>query len=419
MPEIGVEIQAIDNTGRGIKNAEKSMGRLKGAVRGVTSAAKLAAFGIGGIAIAGAGIGIALATQFIGAGKEMQRFSNRTGHSVEQLSAMGYAAERVGLELEDMIDVTEEMRIKAFDAAEGSEAMAAHFAELGINVQEFLALDADEQFNLTAEALGNVEDATRRTILADELLSDTGKRLLEVTQSNADGFAGLAAQAEAAGRIMSTDTVSSITRMNSAFVKLKDRGLGLAMGLFEDIAPVLADAAESVLGFADVLQEDGLAGAGDVAWKAMGRLSESLGTESGLGKFVAAAHEEFGNFVEYLWNSDSVFEAVDEYFNISETVDKFTGAIDKAKGGLDSWLEKLGIVKEPTDDSKVFSMKSWTDAYKGEVGLMGQWTHTAQGSSRRYELRHRLSAVRWITPYLKEALDADIRQIAATVWTLA
>ena len=124
------------------------MGRLKGAVRGVTSAAKLAAFGIGGIAIAGAGIGIALATQFIGAGKEMQRFSNRTGHSVEQLSAMGYAAERVGLELEDMIDVTEEMRIKAFDAAEGSEAMAAHFAELGINVQEFLALDADEQFNL-------------------------------------------------------------------------------------------------------------------------------------------------------------------------------------------------------------------------------------------------------------------------------
>ena len=53
MPEIGVEIQAIDNTGRGIKNAEKSMGRLKGAVRGVTSAAKLAAFGIGGIAIAG------------------------------------------------------------------------------------------------------------------------------------------------------------------------------------------------------------------------------------------------------------------------------------------------------------------------------------------------------------------------------
>ena len=59
---------------------------------------------------------------------------------------------------------------------------------------------------------------------------------------------------------------------------------------------MLADAAESVLGFADVLQEDGLAGAGDVAWKAMGRLSESLGTESGLGKFVAAAHEEFGNF---------------------------------------------------------------------------------------------------------------------------
>ena len=151
---------------------------------------------------------------------------------------------------------------------------------------------------------------------------------------------------------MSTDTVSSITRMNSAFVELKDRGLGLAMGLFESVAPVLADAAESVLGFADVLQEDGLAGAGDVAWKAMGRLSESLGTESGLGKFVAAAHEEFGNFVEYLWNSDSVFEAVDEYFNISETVDKFTGAIDNAKGGLDGWLEKLGIVKAPADDAK-------------------------------------------------------------------
>ena len=57
----------------------RAWGGSRGAVRGVTSAAKLAAFGIGGIAIAGAGIGIALATQFIGAGKEMQRFSNRDG----------------------------------------------------------------------------------------------------------------------------------------------------------------------------------------------------------------------------------------------------------------------------------------------------------------------------------------------------
>ena len=79
MPEIGVEIQAIDNTGRGIKNAEKSMGRLKGAVRGVTSAAKLAAFGIGGIAIAGIGIGAKLASEFHWCGQGDGSFCQQDG----------------------------------------------------------------------------------------------------------------------------------------------------------------------------------------------------------------------------------------------------------------------------------------------------------------------------------------------------
>ena len=53
--------------------------------------------------------------------------ADRTGHSVEQLDIMRQVANRAGLTLEDMVDVTEEMRIKANDTASGIETYAEFF----------------------------------------------------------------------------------------------------------------------------------------------------------------------------------------------------------------------------------------------------------------------------------------------------
>ena len=187
---IDLLIKAKDETKPGVQNARRSLDTLKRAVNGIGVAAKFAAASIAALGVSAIGIGVTLAKDFIDAGIELDRWASRTGHSVEQLSALRYAAERTGLTLEDLTDVTEELRIKAYDAAEGSEAMASHFAELGINVEDFLALDADGQFDLLAEALKNVEDQTRQTILADELLSDSGKKLLTVINGNTEGWEG-------------------------------------------------------------------------------------------------------------------------------------------------------------------------------------------------------------------------------------
>ena len=191
-------------------------------------AARIGALAVaGGLAAAGVA-GVALGKNFVDLGTELTRMADRTGHSVEQLDIMRQVANRAGLDLEDMVDVTEEMRIKANDTASGIETYAEFFKELGINAEEYLKLSPDKQFNLVTKSLNNVEDATRRTIIADELLSDTGKRLLQATQSNADGFAGLAAEVQKTGNIMSDDAARASAELTAKFDTVKESVLALA-----------------------------------------------------------------------------------------------------------------------------------------------------------------------------------------------
>ena len=372
MANLDVAINVEDKTKYGVQSAKRSLGILDGSVRRIGNAAKFAALGLSGLTIAGVGVGVSLAKDFIQAGVEMDRFSFRTGHSGEQISKMAFAAKTAGLELEDLVDVTEEMRIKAFDATEGSEAMAAHFKELGINAKEFLDLNADEQFNTLTTALHGVEDATRQTILADELLSDSGKRLLTVINSNADGFDGWATAAEAAGAVIDDEYLENIGELQATYTDTTEKMKGLVRDGFEALLPNLIDAGTKfnnlitdVIGAKDEfgnLKDQGISPV-EAAIKAFGSVlvgEEVAGNIAGFAKVVVDLADNGLSKLESAFNTAKT--AID---NILGSVDKVTNAF-REEGLTGAIKAAVGIVTEKFNELKT-SIKDGVDNVRQKV----------------------------------------------------
>ena len=249
MAELDLEIQAQDKTKKATRSATRNLkrlgtdaertgkkasgafGKFGGATSKVTAGLGNVTGGLGkmtkglGVATAGIGLAVGAITAMVGAtislvrqitkvGVELSRLATRTGHTVETLSSLQYAAQQTGLELDDFIDVSDELAIKASDAAAGNEELALMFKTLGINVNQFLSLNADQRLFLYAEAMSRVEDATLRTVIADELASDAGKRLNQAILQGTGGLQQYADEAARAGLIMSTETAQAAMEMN-------------------------------------------------------------------------------------------------------------------------------------------------------------------------------------------------------------
>ena len=232
----------LSGNSRGAENAiervDKRTGRFN---QTLGRATKVAA----GLALAlGATVGAALAFSvkgFVEAGAEIQRWSDRSGIAVETLSAMDHAAKALNLDLEDLVDVSDELAIKANDTAEGSKTYANIFKELGINVKDFLALSPEKRLFLFEERLRGIEDATRRTIIADELASDSGKRFLAVVQQNEKGLQGLIKEAHELGVVLSAEDAEAAAELDRRMKQLGARISAVKFNIARALVPTLIE----------------------------------------------------------------------------------------------------------------------------------------------------------------------------------
>ena len=243
MAELGIEITADDRTGPAVRRAERRLRGIDDQTGSIGTRFGGAAVAAGVFATAAGAAATVLGVQFarsvVSSAVEVDRWRDRTGLSVETLQEMAFAGRQAGVDLEDMVDVLEEARIKANDAATGSEDMARVFDELGISVGDFLELSADEQWDLLIEAIENVNDETRRTILVDELASDAGKRLLTVLQANEGGYEALREQAHEFGLVLEDEVIDQLVDVDENFRTARQSVEGMALALGVELLPHL------------------------------------------------------------------------------------------------------------------------------------------------------------------------------------
>lgn len=225
-------------------------------VRGLRAAQrKLQAFGSAvqtlgkGLFGVGAGLAAPMATAaklFADAGSDLVDMSQRTGASVEALSELGYAAEQSGTDLATLEGGLRKMQKAVVAAANGSDSAVATLSQLGLTAQQLQRLSPDQQFELIADRLSQIQNPAEKAALAMELFGKTGTSLLPLMTNGAEGIIALRQQARELGLVMSTEDAQAAEAFGDTLDTLWKV---LRMGVVQigaAVAPVLSDLAETI-----------------------------------------------------------------------------------------------------------------------------------------------------------------------------
>ena len=214
--------------------ANKGLGAsLKGAINPAT----LGAAAIGAVGIAA----FKTVANTVSLAGELQKMSIRTGLSTESLSQMQFALEQSGTDIGVFEKGLKTMSSTIFDASKGLATQNDALDALGVELTDLQGLSPEEQFAVFADALSDVEDASTRAALAQDIFGGAGTKLLPILTEGKDGIEALKNEADELGRTIGTDTANNAAVLQDNINTLKSGFTGLQQNLAQAVIPILAD----------------------------------------------------------------------------------------------------------------------------------------------------------------------------------
>ena len=160
-----------------------------------------------------------------------KQLADRLSTNVDAFSRLSRVMSRSGIQMSQTGTILQRMMRRAAEAADGNEKLAATFAELGIDVDEFVKLDPVEAFVRFGEALAKVDNDARRLLLAFRVLDTEGVQALQADLGNLRGeMAKTSAVSDAQAK--------AVTKVAESWDKLKESArtaflnMGQQTGLF-------------------------------------------------------------------------------------------------------------------------------------------------------------------------------------------
>lgn len=200
-----------------------------------------------GMAIAGAIAG-AVATVGFGhlisstakLGDAIDKTSQKMGMSAQTYQEWDFIMQRCGTSMESM---TMAMKTLASSAVTSKDALS----ELGISQEEVASLSQEQLFARTIQALQNVEDTTRRTYLAGQLLGRGATELGAVLNMSASETDALRQRVWELGGVMSQEAVTSSAQYQDALLDLRMAFRGVSDTVAVTVLPLITSAINKVI----------------------------------------------------------------------------------------------------------------------------------------------------------------------------
>lgn len=216
---------------------------------------KLEAWGSGVAAAGGAlvGMGAGLAAPFIAAtkvwsemGSELKDMSDRTGITVENLSALTYAAGQSGASAGDLEVGIKKMQATLADAAAGSSEANSKLARLGITFGMLERLTPDEQLSIFADALDRIPDPATRTAMALDIFGKAGTKLLPLMKGGASAIKEMTDRAKALGLVMTGAEAAAAESFGDQIATVGETVKRVAFVVGAALGPVVSELADRI-----------------------------------------------------------------------------------------------------------------------------------------------------------------------------
>lgn len=163
------------------------------------------------------------------------------GMTVEQVTALNYAAGAMGVSSESASMSYMRLARSVSLAAEGSKQQKAAFDALGISVKDGNGKlkDLDTVLGEVANAFAAHTDGIQKTTIAMDLMGRGGARMIPLLDQGSEGLAKMREQAEAAGVVLSGKMADGMEVTAQKFHQMKEATEGLAITLFEELEPAI------------------------------------------------------------------------------------------------------------------------------------------------------------------------------------
>lgn len=210
------------------------------AMAALTAAAAAAATAVGAMTIKAAQ-----------AADDINTLAAATGLSVEEIQKFQYATEVIDVSMSTLTGSLTRL-IRNMNMAQGGTGEAAKaFEALGINITDSTGALRNNQdvFNEAITALGKIENATQRDAYAMAMFGKSAQELNPLILGGAEALKELGDEAEAAGLILSQETLDATNELSDAMDTLKASAT-MAGHLFATVfADPMADAVNTLKGY--------------------------------------------------------------------------------------------------------------------------------------------------------------------------
>ncbi|MGA2630215.1 MAG: hypothetical protein ABSG54_08350, partial [Terriglobia bacterium] len=197
-------------------------------------------------AIAGAGY---LAKQALETGDQFAKLSQRTGVSVETLSAYAQGAKFAGVDIEDLALGLARLSKNMGLAAQGGQLQIAAFERVGITQKQLQSgtITLDQALLKISGRLSQLPDGWQKSAEAQALFGRSADRLIPFFDQGPAGLAAIRAEAEKLGTVWSTQDALAAQELENNLKRLRGTVDGFTNRELTAILPLLNNLATSLL----------------------------------------------------------------------------------------------------------------------------------------------------------------------------
>lgn len=221
---VGVKNAAMK---KGLAEAQKSVGQFRADVGKKLGSTLKAGFAAG--AIAGGTFGIVL-DRLLDKYDAIAKGARKAGIDPEDYQRQLRTFEMAGVSMEQYTTAVAKMGVKAQQAAEGSKELGKAFADLGINVNDFIGLTPDERMLALAEAFSKSSDKGKAQAAMFKILEESAANFFGIFAQGADAIRKIQEEMEG---IVPKKTLENIEKFNDYMKELKENAAAASVAYIE------------------------------------------------------------------------------------------------------------------------------------------------------------------------------------------
>ena len=263
---VSIVIKAFDQTQKALRGIKAAFGKLSKVFFNFKTAL-VAAVGAGGLGL--------LVSNSLKATDALAKTAGKIGTTTEALSALQYAGQLTGVEVNTMNMALQRFTRRASEAAVGTGEAKGAIRELGIDARSLVRLPLDERMLVLADAFEGVESEADRLRLAFKLFDSEGAALVNTLGMGRDGLSELLGEARSLGVVMSANAAKGVEDANDALFRMQSLFGGVVKQTVAALAPAISaladlmttkvltsfgDTEDSIRKFAQTLAKDAVGG---------------------------------------------------------------------------------------------------------------------------------------------------------------